>query len=354
MDTFSDPMRRIRESQSDGQRRQSEVMERVRHAYLRTGRDAIVRRQFDRLLADISERREYELPHDRRNRLEANIMVVIGPSGAGKSASLNRLFSEHHATPGYRVKGSECPLVTVRAPSPCGMKELGRDVLLMTGYELARRNLDGPEVWGIVRRRFRELGVVLLHIDELQHAPQSLDVSEQKKLRNTLKGLLVDGDHPIGLIVSGEPEAGTFLVPDRQSTRRGRWTAFGHLNRPGDYGLLAGAVSGLARIAGLEAGSDIETDLVPRLMHAGCNLLGIAVEEIHDAIREALAAGDTRLERRHFAAAFALRTGNLEPWNIYLAEQWHEIDATQVLVQRKEPTEDQISPRRPRSRRRPV
>ncbi|MDR7040487.1 energy-coupling factor transporter ATP-binding protein EcfA2 [Methylobacterium sp. BE186] len=352
MNSFIDPLLRIRASQTKEQRCQSEVMERVRHAFVRTNRDTILRLLFDRLLADMTERREHELPHDRENRLEANIMVVLGPSGAGKSTSLNRLFAEHPATPGYRIRGSDCPLISVRAPSPCGVKELGRDVLLMTGYELKRRNLDGPEIWGIVRRRFRELGVVLLHIDELQHAPQSLDIVEQKKLRNALKGLLVDIEHPVGLVVSGEPEVEAFLNPDRQSTRRGRWLAFEQLNKSADCAMVAGAVKGLAQVADLEVRLDVEADLVARLMHAGCDLLGITIEEVHDAIREALAVGSTVLERRHFADAYALRTGNLPPWNPYLADRWHEIDPTRVLVHCEPNPDDVVRAARPRRQRR--
>lgn len=134
------------------------------------------------------------------------------------------------------------------------------------------------------------------------------------------------------MIVSGQPEFETFLRPDRSSVRRGRWQLFPRLALPGDGPAVMAAVEKLASVAGLEVQPDFRQVVLPRLVHAGCNLLGITIEEIHDAIRIALGRGDAVLGLNAFAEAFALRTGNLEPWNVYLAEDYLAVDPTRVMA----------------------
>lgn len=330
-----DPAARVRAALPSETRRRSRIMEKVRHVYLRTARDTVLQGHFEGLMADLTERREPDAAVGigaRAELLEGNILVVLGESGAGKTTAIRRLLSKHPLSPNYGRKVVGCVALTVRVPSPCSVGELGRTVLRATGYKVGRSRISGPETWGIVRERLQALGVLVLHLDEFQDAHLTLNVDEQTKLRHLLRSLLVDEDYPMGLIVSGQPSFETFLRPDRSSVRRGRWQAFGKLSLPADNGPVTKAVEALAKVAGLTVAADFGHAVLPRLVHAGCNLLGITIEEIHDAIRYAIAHRRSELDLDCFADAFALRTGNLSPWNPYRAADYLTVDPTRVLA----------------------
>ncbi|MCJ2120010.1 ATP-binding protein [Methylobacterium sp. J-001] len=326
------PLNQMRAALGEDARRRSGLMESVRHVYLRMDRDKAVEDSFELMMEDLAESRHLstgECSEKRAERLEGNILVVLGGSGAGKTTAVRKLLSSHKLSPNYG--GPDAHIVTVRVPCPCSVGELGKAVLSATGWDLERR-ATAPEIWTMVRSRIRSLGILVLHLDEVQDAHETLKADEKVKLRHLLRSLLVDEDYPIGLIMSGQAEFETFLRPDRSSVRRGRWHLFGPITVEMDKEAIAAAVVHLAKTAALKVAPDAGPDLVPRLIHAGCYQLGITIEEIHDAIRAALKSGATILERKHFADAFAARTGNFLPWNPYLAQDYLAVDPTRVLA----------------------
>lgn len=351
-----DPVARIREALGHNGDRTHAAMEAVRHKYVRTRRDTLLRDHFERLLHDLVERRKPVLVPDQdhrdqvddqerateqdhdpgKGRREANMLLVLGESGAGKTRIIDRLLSTHPATIGYGNPSSDCPVISVTAPSPCGVKELGRVVLARTGYEIARRNVSGPEIWGIVHKRLKALGILVLHIDEAQHATQLRDVSERQKLRNTIKSLMVDPDHPVAVILSGLPEITRFITPDVQLSRRTTAFQLPSVELPADLKMLTAAVTKFAGIANLGVEVGYEMSLLPRLVHAGDHRLGVIIEEIHGAIRYALGAKSTILDRTHFAKAFADRTGNAPEWNPYRRSDYRKVDVWRMIVVRDE------------------
>ncbi|KQO61016.1 hypothetical protein ASF24_03500 [Methylobacterium sp. Leaf86] len=338
------------------------VMEQVKRVHVVTQRDDVAAEHFRDLMRSMCTRRDHESPHDRQNRLEGQLMVVLGPSGAGKSTLLRNCFVESGLCPGYGMRGTGCPVISVDAPSPCGSKELAVKILEETEWELGR-NVDAPEAWRLVRRRLKSLGVLILNINEMQHVPQSANLKVQGEVRNALKALMVDPAHQIGLVISGMPETLSFLLPEEQRRsehadvqvpRRGSWLVVDPLVMPDDNALVTATIKELAEVACLGVEADIETNLLPRLLHASSHLLGITITEIHNAIKRAIKSprpsgrGST-LTKQDFADAYAFRTGNLPRWNPYLAEDFRRIDTSKVVV-RSEPVEPE--PARSRRRRR--
>jgi type II secretory pathway predicted ATPase ExeA len=336
IDVDSDPTRPIRDLQPDAVRRRSLLMEGVRAVYARTRRDVLLEDAYSELLEDLAERRSAGAPYASTNRGEGNILVVLGASGAGKTTAVRRMIDGHALSNGYSVNAPGSKVITLTAPSPCNLAELGRETLNALGYPLVRARIDGPEVWRLVRERIRSLQVLVMHFDEMQHVVQTVHEAEMQKVRNILKGLLVDDKHPVGLVISGTPEIKRLMHPDRQIARRGRWIELAPLSTGADGKLVNSFVKQLAERAELQTDKAELDRLVPRLIHAGQQQLGVVAEEIHDAIRVALRRNGNHLGIEHFGAAFANRTGNLSPWNPYLAEHWGDIDSARVLATREE------------------
>lgn len=347
IDVDVDPTRPIRDAQPEEARRRSRLMEQVRSVIVRTRRDVQLRDAFDELLENLAERKDCGSPHSADNRPEGELLVVLGASGAGKSTAIERLFLGHPLTDGKPINRPGSRFISITAPDHANKVELGREVLRATGFPLQRKQIDGPEIWRMVRDRVRSLQILVLHFDEMQHVVQTVNDVEMQKIRNVLKGLMVDPVHPIGIVVSGTPSVRSLMDEDEQVERRGCFLEFGPLSAAADGRMISNFVKVLAERAELTIDKPEIDKLVPRLIHAGRRQLGIVAKQIHRAIRTALRLDAKQLTIEHFATAYALRTGNLAPFNPYLADQWKDIDTSKVLV-----TGEEIDPeiRRPRSK----
>jgi hypothetical protein len=160
---------------------------------------------------------------------------------------------------------------------------------------------------------------------------------------------MVDRVHPIGIVISGTPSVKELIYADEQVERRGCFIEFGPLSAAADGRMIGNFVKLLAERAELAIDKPEIDKLVPRLIHAGRRQLGIVAKQIHRAIRCALRQDAKQLTIEHFATAYALRTGNLAPFNPYLADRWKDIDTSKVLV-----TSEEIDPeiQKPRSKKR--
>jgi hypothetical protein len=327
-------------------------MERVRAKYIRSNRDAALEEGVDFLIERIVTRRNPDGAATDANRREGRALVVLGESGAGKTTAVTRVLSRHLAFPGYGVKGSGCLLVTVSVRGPCSLKQLGRQLLAALGYPLvADRTKD--MVWEMVRARIEKLGVRVIHFDEIQNVTTTATVDEAIKIRNTLKSLLNDIDHPVCLIMTGLPEFRPFIGRDFQNVRRSCFISFEPLS-PGDFETVRLTVVGLAEVAVLSVDTDEADDIVPRLVHAATRQMGIAIEMIHDAIDNALRCGAKALTLDDFADIFARRTGNASVANPFIANDWEVINCGRMLLKDNEPeAEEEPAPtaRRPGRRR---
>ncbi|HEV7318796.1 MAG TPA: ATP-binding protein [Ensifer sp.] len=327
---IDDAIRSIRMLQPDETRRRSELMVEVKSVLAVLPRERVLSEAFDQVLEDLGERRNTAGASASPTIREGNAVVVLGESGAGKSTSIRRLIASHPLTIGeLNAPGSK--LFSISAPSPCNLAELGREILIALGYPLARGKLSAPDVWRMVRERIRSLGILLLHLDEMQHVIQTVTKLELQKVRNNIKGMLVDPVHPIALIVSGMPNVVDLMKPDRQVARRCSWIEFEALTLASHRKMLAAFIRQLCERADLAISDNEIIRIVPRMLHAGCYQLGVTAEEIHEAIRTSLKAGEKDLRLNHFATAYAKRTRNPGSQNPYISDHWRDIDPTQVL-----------------------
>ncbi len=286
--------------------------------YIGSSRDRLLEQEVTDLLEhydDVVEAHCSGLPLVGRLS-EGRAIMLVGQSGAGKSRALQRVFAEHgHFTPES--------LVSVVAPAPCTLKQLGNTVLDGLGYPRTR-DLAENVVWDVVRTQLRALGVRFLHIDELQHLFQARK-SDILPVRNMLKALLNQRDWPMFLFLSGMPQIESDLAEDVQIRRRCRAVHFHSLGER-DRLFVRRTLDALAEMACLGDADLSRDDFIVRLMHAGLNELGICIEIIQDAIKRAFSEDADTLRVTHFAAVYFSRSGCLPEDNVFTAQRWWEIN----------------------------
>jgi len=331
---------RLRACLDEGQRAKIERMDQVRSKYLRTERDD----QIDKALAFLVDRGASSLAMN-----EGRSLVVLGESGAGKTTMLDRALRRHPAFEGYGVRGSGCPLVSVDVPSPCTLKQLGRETLRVLGYPL-KADRSEHVTWELVREKLELLDVRFLHFDEAHNVARSVNVAEAERVRNTLKSLLNARSRPVSLILSGIPELARFLGEMAENRRRSRFLPLRSLHG-GDVPQIAEMVTDLAKVAGLEVDNPEDQPLALRLIHAALGQLGAAIELTHEAIYVALREEATALRIEHYAETFVDRTGNSAAMNPFVSPTWADIDGASVLADGPEIDEEAAAePATPKAR----
>src|SRR3546814_8784763 len=88
----------------------------------------------------------------------------MGEAGAGKSRALNRLFRNRKEFQNLHEVDGDSPLVSISAPSPCTLKQLGLSLLRGLGYE-TDRDIRENIAWQMVRHKLKARNVKFVHID---------------------------------------------------------------------------------------------------------------------------------------------------------------------------------------------
>lgn len=260
------------------------------------------------------------------------VLAVVGPAGSGKSALVRRMIGSRDEF--RKSDDGRCgPLLSVVAPSPSTLGALGNLLLRETGYP-STRTFRETHVWPMVHRQLHEHGVRILVIDETQHTDEIGTVAEARKVANTLKRIMQDSEWPVWLILVGLPQLLRFLQEDSSTRRRVRTVILERLTFPEHCQAVKDIISEIVGVAGtLDVGGLLTDAFVGRLLHGAGRCFGILVEYVQDAIREALLAGDEKLELRHFETVYEARTGALPTENPFVATKWEAIDVAASLYE---------------------
>lgn len=310
-----------------------ETMRRVLGVYIADKRDAELESELDRLIESCRRSSTVDDDHGARvGRLaEGRILAVMGKPGAGKTRALERLFRKREEVWGAAYGLENSQLISVRAPSPCTLKQLGNALLKALGYDL-QRDLKENVVWDMVRHRLQIRGVRYVHIDEVQHAVENANRTELQKVRDTLKALLQQPTWPVWLILSGKPSFASFIEDDTQLKRRSRFVLFNDLNLSNDAKLVRKTLSGLTeKLANLKLDPTLDEPFLARLIHAAEAQFGTTIEFIQDAIEECVLVGSSVVKLEHFATAYEARSGCAPNRNVFTSEQWHLINVSMAL-----------------------
>jgi hypothetical protein len=316
-----DPIARLRDSLPAEFSAQFSAIEQLRSKFIRTEREGVLAQEMNLLINNAVQCRDPSLPPSLDNRAEGRGLALIGPTGVGKSTSLRDYFKNHAVFAGYRDPASPSPLLWLSAPSPCSLIQLGRRILIKSGYPL-ERELPAHRLFELVGQRLNQMGKIVLCIEEFQHVVHNVPEKDQETVADTLKNLMET--ERVSLIVSGVETLIPFLALDPQLDRRMTKVNF-NLLTPADLDLLADVVHAYVEEAGLQIAYSNSDALFARLAHASLYALGLSIETTISAIAYCKQTHATTLTRDHFASVYASKSGKAAPDNPFLAERWHEI-----------------------------
>jgi hypothetical protein len=326
-DTHNNKLGRLAAALSDSTLDRLRVMARVQAKYIKTPRDKELREAFDKLVEHLTLiRMQAEISNSKKN--EPRGLVLIAETGSGKTTSLERLFSTY---PGVDDFGQPtCPIKSIVAKAPCTLGKLGRRTLKTLGYPIAaERQIKENVIWEMVGEKTLLTKTEILHFDEIQNITDTVNVIQATILRDTLKSLLNDTENPVGVVLSGLPSVKSFIEEDGQLYRRLKFIEFPRISKAEVKGIHK-TVTEHIETAGLSA--ELADDLVPRLIHAANNAMGVCFEMTTDAIAHALENGEHAVTVRNFAAQFTARAKCGPLANPFLADAWRDIDPTKALI----------------------
>jgi hypothetical protein len=251
---------------------------------------------------------------------EGRILAVIGASGAGKTWAIERVIDS--------VPGLDASILTVTAPRPCTLKQLGRETLKELGYPLKRELLEHL-TWEKVRDQLEANAVRFVWLDEFQHTLDGKNDTQVTAISDTLKNLVQRRNWPISFLLSGLPVVADFLGRDRQIERRSRTIEFRPVTFPASVDMVRDR---LLRVivetdAAMRLGDLASDEFIHRLCHAAGGAFGVAVDLTRSAVLTAIDRSDFdgAILIEDFAAAYATERGCERSENVFLAPNWHEI-----------------------------
>ncbi|MCC8944189.1 TniB family NTP-binding protein [Bradyrhizobium sp. Arg62] len=312
---------RLREALPPEFSAQYNTIKTLRTKFLRTNREPMLAQEINLLINNAVQCRDTSLPPSLENRVEGRGIALVGPTGVGKTTSLNDFFKNHAVFSGYREPASMSPLLWISAPSPCTLIQLGRRILIKSGYPL-ERELPAHRLFELVGPRLNAMGKIVLCIEEFQHVVHNVPEKDQQTVADTLKNLMET--ERISLILSGVETLIPFLALDPQLDRRMTKVYFHRLTSE-DLELIADMVHTYVEEAGLQIAYSDSDALFARLTHASLYALGLSIENTISAIAYCKGKGDATLTREHYAAIYAAKSGKAASENPFLAERWHEI-----------------------------
>lgn len=276
---------------------------------------------------------------------EGRALAIVGASGVGKSRSLERAFESL----GMNDRKSPFRIISIKAPSPCTLKQLGTSVLQALGYPV-RRELRENVVWRKVRDQLKLHGIRFLHLDELQHLTQLENPNDSIKVCDTLKGLMQDEDWPVWLVLSGMPNLAAVIESDFQLRRRCTFVRL-DLMTPcaNDLQTVQRIIKNYCKKAKLEHQNLPMNELCSRLMHGAEGRTGYLIEIVQDALCKALKARRNMPLMGDFELTFEARTGCRPEHNVFAEDvEWQNIDVRNTLFP-EDKEEDEVP--QPKNRR---
>lgn len=299
------------------------VIKQIRGIHFRTDRDELLEKHLTRLF-EVGE--DGNLSHEPVRftaGTETNGVIMIDGSGGGKSTAIEKVLKGFGPLLNNSDTGEDRYL-KITVESPATQKSLGHAILMATGLDQISDRTKVWEIWNMVRHRLSVMGISLLWIDEA-HDMFKADTTgaETDNMFKMLKSLM-QGRHPVVLLLSGTERLSKITGLDPQLSRRFSKIRPRDLEMGADNDDLEELVRYLCSEAGIEF--RVTGDLINRLIYGSRHRFGRAVFTTIRAIECALMNGADRLSIEHFEEAWGGSEVLSARHNVFAAEDWQSIE----------------------------
>lgn len=298
------------------------ILQSLRAKHLVTERDHLFSAELSRLFEYDEEGRLTHRPVLFTRGTETHGITFIEGSGGGKTTAILEVLRNFEPLKCNPETGAPRWL-HVSVESPATLRSLGISILSKLGVDHISERAKVYEIWAWVRHGMMRRGICLLWIDEAHDIFQSNLVKETDHMFKMIKTLM-QGDHPVVLVLSGTQRLSQLTSLDPQVNRRFAKIRPGPLRFAEDRDSIEGLVAKYAEYADLE--SVLEGEDVARLIYASRYRFGRCVELINRAIEIALSDGSNVLGLDAFEIAYGQSEGCDIAENVFAAPDWQAIE----------------------------
>jgi hypothetical protein len=210
------------------------------------------------------------------------------------------------------------------------------------GYPV-KGNIKEKEAWPLFRAQLKRHRVLILFIDEAQHAVNSTSSrADLQRLRDIFKHVTQMRDWPVRLILAGVHPL-ELLREDKQIRTRSMPMHLGditaaHAKHVGHWVKKIVEEHAKMRLDDLLAG-----DFPLRLIHGAGGCFGSIIQLIRMAIEDALVAKKDVVALSNFASAYATMTGCSKDENILTVTNWRSREGALARLSEAEETVAEVA-----------
>ncbi|MGO7611191.1 ATP-binding protein [Rhizobium ruizarguesonis] len=291
----------------------------VRGLYLENGKDGVLDAH---LKAMVQNKKDIEEGAGSPRRG----LFVIGKAGTGKSTSIRRAMSANpDLQPLVNAYGEKAPqYLSIKLPKKAATIDLVSHVLKAMGMPH-----DGKEkaMTDEMKNQFKQRGIWLLHLDELQHTVRSNTAKAYEAIQDLVKEMLDDEDWPLHMILSGVPRIRKIQVED-QIDRRSEVLNFYPLKAPANNDRIRELIAKISvEGCAMSLDPDVQTpEFYERLCMATNGAWGTMIERVQDVSFGTLERGKTLLTKKDFARQYEMTKGCPLSENVYMAPNFRDLD----------------------------
>lgn len=325
-------LNRLRESIPAAGRLVAERMAVIRKLHCSTQRDQLIRRRVQRMKESLSYSSGSD--EDKKNK----ILFVTGESNAGKSRLVDHAFANDRGFAEYETieHVTAMPLLRVRAPMPCSLRNLGVRILKALGYSVTG-DIKETRVWPIVEEQIILRQVMFIVIEEAQRTMKIEDEPELKKVSDALINLVDSDVWAVRLVLVGVDPLPLLRTRDKQMQNRSRPITLGSV-APGRSSPVARWIREIIvehASLQIEGGLGVN-DCAERLVHACSGNAGSIIELIRDAVENTLRNERSAVGMSDFAQAYHDLTSCLPHDNIFDVLSWQQVSQGAAKLPEKE------------------
>ncbi|TAV81556.1 hypothetical protein ELI23_10365 [Rhizobium leguminosarum] len=313
---LAEALSRLRVSMPPDEIEIADRMEAISAQHLPTFRDIAFGSRFRKLKRSL-------VAHFTGDNKQHRMIIVTGESHSGKSDLIDYCLDNDPGLLPYPTKDGfpAVPVLRMDGPSPCNIVNVAIEGLEALGYPV-KGNIKEKEAWPLFRAQLKRHRVLILFIDEAQHAVNSVSSrADLQRLRDIFKHVTQMKDWPVRLILAGVHPLER-LREDKQIRTRSMPMHLGDITDAHSKHVCHWVKKIVEEHAKMRLDDILGGDFPLRLIHGAGGCFGSIIQLIRMAIEDALVAGKDIVALSNFASAYATMTGCAKDENILTVKNW--------------------------------